>query len=133
MNVLLLLVAAVSLLELGDRRPREASSPRWRSRLAALLERQARWLRRQEPPADPFAVLRVQMRLGILAEELRQLESGDHVYAKAHRLKAVRAAYDDLLEEACRMAGVDLDPNATRGESERLREEVELTARGWSW
>jgi hypothetical protein len=107
--------------------------PRWRIRLAAVLEKQARRLRRHDPTPDPFDVLRVQMRLSVLAEELRVLEHDDHVYAKAHRLRAIRAAYDDLLEEACRMAGVELDPQGRRGEDERLREEVELTSRGWSW
>ncbi len=46
-----------------------------------------------------------------------------------------RAAYDDLLEEACRLAGVEVDRAAGRRgeESRRCAEELELAARGWSW
>jgi hypothetical protein len=131
--LLLVMTPAVVLLTLEACLFPGRPSPRWRARLAGILERQARRLRRHDPPPDPFDVLRIQVRLGILADELRALEQNDHVYAKAHRLRAIRAAYDDLLEEACRLAGVDLDPLADRGEQERLREEVELTARGWSW
>lgn len=114
--------------------PPPGPPPRWRVRLAALLERLARRLRGSKPPPpDPFESLRLQMRLGVVTSQLRALEDDDQVYAKAHRLKATRAAYDDLLEEACRLAGVPPHPEGHRGESERLREEVELTSRGWSW
>ncbi|MFZ5869220.1 MAG: hypothetical protein ACOYXW_01610 [Actinomycetota bacterium] len=110
---------------------------RRRSRLrlgtASLLERGARWLRHGEPPPDPFEALRLQLRLGVVADQVRALEESPHVYAKAHRLRATRAAYDDLLEEACLLAGVPLDPQRRRGERERRREEVELASRGWSW
>jgi hypothetical protein len=131
--VLLLIAPAVAFLALEAAPPRAGPPPRWRLLLASLLEKQARRLRRHESPPDPFDALRLQMRLGILADQLLALEAGDHVYAKAHRLQATRAAYDDLLEEACRLAGVDLDQQGHRGETERLRVEVELTARGWSW
>lgn len=123
--LLLASTAAVPLL-VGSRRLRVL--------LAAQLERLARRVRPpQEPAPDPFAVLRVQTRLGALADEVRTLQDDVQVYAKAHRLRATRAAYDDLLEEACRLAGVPVDPATPRGEGERMREEVELAARGWSW
>jgi hypothetical protein len=41
------------------------------------------------------------------------------------------AAYDRLLDEACRLAGVPA-PDGT-GDARRLLAEVELRARGWNW
>ncbi|HZI96490.1 MAG TPA: hypothetical protein VFD41_03080 [Actinomycetales bacterium] len=87
---------------------------------------------RRGPVDDPFEVLRVQMRLAELARQIQVLEADPHVYAKAHRLRATHAAYDDLLVEACRLAGVDIE-DAPRDRAERWREELELSSRGWSW
>lgn len=128
-------LVAVLLLAVGGAMalPTAGSRPRWRPALARLLERLAGRLRRAEARPDPFEALRLQVRLGVLAGELRALEGDVQVYAKWHRLRATRAAYDDLLEEACRLAGVPVDPQASRSERERLRVEVELTSRGWSW
>jgi hypothetical protein len=137
--VLLFVMPAVVFAMFGVLSPRVGPPPRWRVLLgrsatrctAPLRER----LRRRRPPPDidPFDVLRLQMRLGVLADQVRALEADAEVYAKAHRLQATRAAYDDLLGEACRMAGVKLVPESRRSEGERLREEVELASRGWSW
>lgn len=105
------------------------------------------WRRRRPPPPppapDPFEVLSLQLRLGLLADQLRVLENDPQVFARARRLMAVRAAYDALLAEACRMAGVEMDEDdeapapAGRGDvwsdDERFREEMELASRGWSW
>lgn len=129
-------------------------------RLGGLLVGPARraWRRLRPPPPppppDPFEVLALQVRLGLLADQLRVLESDPQVYARARRLMAVRAAYDALLAEACRLAGVELDEDggapvaggptglvgmyrnedvAVVSEDERFREEMELAARGWSW
>lgn len=91
------------------------------------------------PPPDPFEVLRVQMRLAALADEVRALERSADVYARVHHLRATEAAYDALLDEACRLAGVPRAPGPTRlstvaqDRDERFREEVELASRGWSW
>jgi hypothetical protein len=89
------------------------------------------------PAPDPFEVLRVQLRLGVLAEEVRSLECSGDVYARGHHLKATQAAYDALLTEACILAGISTSPSARptipQGEQERFREEVELASRGWSW
>jgi hypothetical protein len=131
--VLLLVLPAVVFGTFGALLPSTGPPPRWRLRLAELLERLAGRLRRREPSPDPFEVLRLQVRLGVLADQVRALEQTTYVYAKAHRLYATRAAYDDLLEEACRLAGVRVDPAGRRSEAERMREEVELAARGWSW
>ena len=86
---------------------------------------------RPEPTPDPFEVLRVQTRLAELSRQILALEADRHVFAKAHRLRATRAAYDDLLLEACRLAGVAV--TEPRGVQERWREEVELSSRGWTW
>ncbi|MEV7974259.1 hypothetical protein [Cellulomonas sp. NPDC089187] len=82
---------------------------------------------------DPFDALLVQTRLGIVAQHLRRLEDDPHAWARAERIIAGQMAYDQLLAEACRLAGVEVLPRAKGDPWERLREEVELTARGWTW
>ncbi len=107
---------------------------RLRRRLQPLFDRLARRLRRRaaaEP--DPFDTLRLQTRLGELAGEIRRVQATPRVYAKAHRLMALEAAYDDLLDEACRLAGVPGEADLARGEERRWLEEQELATRGWSW
>jgi hypothetical protein len=110
------------------------AGPPTRIRLAGAraAERMASQLR-GVPEPDPFEVLRLQTRLGVLAEHIRDLEADPYVYAKAHRLQAARAAYDDLLDEACRLAGVPVDSGVRRSESHRWDSELELASRGWSW
>lgn len=82
---------------------------------------------------DPFDALQVQTRLTIVAEQLRLLEDDQHSWARAERLLAGQLAYDALLAEACRLADVPVHPHPRGDPWERLREEVELTARGWTW
>ena len=95
--------------------------------------------RRPPPPPDPFEVLRVQLRLAALAEEVRALERSADVYARVHHVRATEAAYDAMLDEACRLAGVPVPHRPGRlstiphDRGERFREEVELASRGWSW
>ncbi|MFI6828047.1 hypothetical protein ACIBG5_13160 [Kribbella sp. NPDC050241] len=89
--------------------------------------------RRAGVEADPFATLWVQTRLGHLAGEIRRIETTPRIYARAHRLMAVEAAYDDLLDEACRLAGVPGEADLERSEEKRWLEERELASRGWSW
>ena len=88
--------------------------------------------RRRDPSPDPFDALRVQTRLGALAHEIGVLESSGRVFAKRHHLLALQAAYDDLLEEGCRLAGVTVG-DGEPADSRRWREEQELAERGWSW
>jgi len=98
-----------------------------------VRDRVQQWLRAGRPtPPDPFAALAVQMRLSELSRQIRVLEGDPHVFAKAHRLRATRGAYDDLLVEACRLAGVTVG-DGPRGTEERWRTELELSSRGWSW
>ena len=105
----------------GPRRPRR------RRRIVRLLHR-----RRGTAP-NPFEVLRVQIRLSAVAEEVRALSLDETAFARAHHLEATQRAYDALLAEACVLAGVATEPTEPNNESERFREEVELAARGWSW
>ncbi|MGC5168358.1 hypothetical protein [Luteimicrobium sp. DT211] len=92
---------------------------------------------------DPLATLDVQFRLALAAAEVRRIEADPALYARAHHWRAAVLAYDALLREACRLAGVDdedvvdppapLDADAPRAQEARLHEELELTSRGWSW
>jgi hypothetical protein len=121
-------IAALSLL------PSEAQPRRWRLSLADRLEDAASRLRRPRHPApDPFAALRVQQRLGVVAQYVQRLEADRTIIARAERIIASQLAYDYLLAEACQMAGVDIPPHAAGDPAERFREEVELASRGWAW
>ena len=90
---------------------------------------------------DPFTVLQVQHRLGLIATELRVLEAKDAdltYYARAHRIHTRRSAYDQLLAEACELAGVPArhpgpEGRICRNADERFSAEIELAARGWHW
>ena len=106
---------------------------RWRRRVHRAADRlSARLHPRPVPGPDPFDTLRLQTRLGHLAGEIRRVEDS-RMYAKAHKLMALEAAYDDLLDEACRLAGVSEEADLKRGEAKRWLEEQELASRGWSW
>ena len=108
--------------------------PAWRLRLADRLERVATRLRhRRKVPPDPFQALRVQERLGAVANHVRTLEGDKTVYARAERIIASQLAYDELLKEACTLAGVEVERHAKGDPAERFREEVELASRGWTW
>jgi len=92
-------------------------------------------------PYDPFATLSVQDRLARLSAEIQRLEADPTVFAKAHRIRVARSAYDAVLGEACRLAGVEtvqvLDLDApvpvSPDPARRAREEIELASRGWLW
>ncbi|MEV6285753.1 hypothetical protein [Kribbella sp. NPDC051770] len=102
-------------------------------RLRTSLGQLAGRFRRQPVTvADPFDTLRLQTRLGYLATEIRRVENAPRIYARAHRLMAIEAAYDALLDEACRLAGVP-EVDGLDGEDKRWSEEQELAARGWTW
>jgi len=102
-----------------------------------------------KPPSaapDPFEALRVQIRLRAVAEEIRRLHTDTSIFARAARLEASAAAYDDLLGNACRMAGLGETscqqtrvgyatpvPRRLAGRDLRARREFLLAERGWSW
>jgi hypothetical protein len=130
--LLVLLASAVLWTLLLSVLPRPPSP--MRRRLERMWDHATgRVLHRDPPPPDPFEALRLQNRLGALAGEIRDIEGNPHVFAKMHRLVALRAAYDDLLDEACRLAGVPPTQGEARGDDLRWHEEQELAARGWSW
>ncbi|MFI2567034.1 hypothetical protein ACH473_01090 [Cellulosimicrobium funkei] len=94
--------------------------------------------RRAAAAPDPLTTLALQVRLTALAAELRRIEADPDVYARAHHYLAVQGAYDALLREACRLTGLPVADAPLRagfrtGDDERFREELELSARGWSW
>lgn len=99
---------------------------------------EVRSVRSRSEPVDPFDALTVQIRLGVVATQLRTIENDPRIWARARRFQATQHAYDDLLAQACLLAGVEVDadehrPGRYRTEPERFREEVELAARGWTW
>lgn len=131
MAVLVTILAAVAfVVALGLVLPRPPSRRRiWLAGQVRVLRRHLGW---RPPPPDPFDVLRLQTRLAQLSREIRVIHADQTQFAGAHRLEAARAAYDDLLAEACALAGVEV-PADQPGDARRWKEEQELAARGWSW
>ena len=136
------------------------SSTRPSGRRARLVARVWSWLRRRPvpdgagdlpeetvtvhpgppDPDDPLAVLAIQVRLGILADHIRALDADERIWARGRKLEAAQAAYDALLDEACRLAGIPshLPPAdgpglRRRTEPDRFEDELALAGRGWSW
>jgi len=129
--VLFLFFFLCALLDAVLPHPRPSRLRRWvQSPIDRLI---GRLRRRPCVEADPFDTLWLQTRLGHLAGEIRRIETTPRIYARAHRLKAAEAAYDDLLDEACRLAGVPGEADLERSEEKRWLEERELASRGWSW
>ncbi|GAA3800815.1 hypothetical protein [Cellulomonas soli] len=128
------LVPALVMMLFWSLFPTPDETPRWRTALAGRLDRLARRLRRERHVSiDPFLALHVQERLGAVADHVQELERDPHTWALAERVIASQLAYDQLLAEACRMAGVEVQPHAKGDPAERFREEVELASRGWAW
>lgn len=119
--------------------------PTW---LTAFGVRQRRWRARS---ADPFDALEVQLSLARLEREIERLRGhGGRDFAQAHHLRAAMLAYDQLLTQACRLAGID-PPTADRhqdatgterngqrpedpgSEVERVLAVAALTAHNWRW
>jgi len=127
--------AVLSLLPGETPSRRRSVLTRLRNGIAGLLDRVAAHVRhgRHVPAPDPFDALHVQMRLGIVTDHLQRLEADRHAWARAERIIASQLAYDALLADACRLAGVEVLPRAKGDPWERMREEVELAARGWTW
>jgi hypothetical protein len=103
-------------------RPSGAVPPAW-----------LRILRPRRPHGDPFETLEVQLALTRLDQEIKDLRYGRRDdFAGAHHLRAAMKAYDHVLDDACRLAGVGSLPGG--GTSiRRMLAEAELQARGWDW
>ena len=85
-------------------------------------------------PPDPFRTLRLQQRLTALAAELDVLAADGTAYARATKLAVVSGAYDDVLDDACALAGVPTtSAPGVRPEVDRIRREAALRAAGWTW
>lgn len=101
---------------------------------------------------DPFAALELQLALARLEREIEELRGrGSRDFAQAHHLRAALIAYDDLLSQACRMAGLgpqlaerpaadasgtELNgsrPDEPGGEVPRMLAVAALDAQGWRW
>lgn len=91
-----------------------------------LIPRRRRW------DVDPFSALEVQLALGRLEEEIvRLLRHDDDRFARGHHVMAARLAFDQVLEEACRLAGITDLPESPS--LRRIVAEAELRTRGWTW
>lgn len=81
---------------------------------------------------DPFQVLELQHRLTRLARELHELDRDDGTqFARAHHARAALLAYEDTLDEACRLIGHPVEPGG--GAAHRLLAEAGLREAGWTW
>lgn len=86
----------------------------------------------RERTVDPFDTLAVQQRLSRLAGELRALDTQDRLRMGGwHRVRAVQDAYERTLDDACRLAGIEVEDG--HGIAHRLLAEAALEARGWRW
>jgi hypothetical protein len=105
-------------------------------RLGPAAERLRRWRRRVfgRPQPQPLPPVLIGMELRRIELEIRRVEQGDAPH-QAARLRAVLAAYDQLLLELCARVDVPTDdvglpPLPSR---ERLTLEAELVAAGHDW
>jgi hypothetical protein len=85
------------------------------------------------PDVNPFSALEVQLSLARLERELLYLDGcDDRKFGRAHHYYAALAAYDQLLAEACELAGVEA--SCRPGDPAwRMVVDVELRVRGWTW
>ncbi len=82
--------------------------------------------------ADPFETLELQARLSRLSQEVRRLDAAGHGRIGTwHHLRAAQEAYERTLDDACRLAGIEIEPG--RGVAHRLLAEAALAERGWRW
>jgi len=113
-------------------------------RRARSSSRARAWSKPAEPEIDPFEMLTLQLRLSTLATQIQRIEHDQTSLARAHHLRATQYAYDSILRQACLLVGLDdqsrppVADDLVRDtwvvdEDERMRQELELCARGWSW
>jgi len=106
------------------------------TRLRPHAERVSAWRRRVlgRPQPQPLPPVLIGLELRRLEREIRRVEEGDAPH-QAARLRAVLAAYDQLLIQLCERVDVPTDdvglpPLPSR---ERLTLEAELVAAGHDW
>jgi hypothetical protein len=101
--------------------------------LRPLATRVTAWRDRRRPrPTDLPAVL-LTLELHRLEEEIRRVEAGDAPH-RAARLRAVVAAYDQLLLQLCRTVEIETPEGRPPLHSgQRLALEAELVAAGHDW
>ena len=101
--------------------------------LRPVAERARVWRERRRPPAVELPPVLITLELRRLAAEIHRVEESDAPH-RAARLRAVVAAYDQLLLQLCESLGVETDvglPPLPSGE--RLTLEAELVAAGHDW
>jgi len=105
-------------------------------RLRPRADRLSAWWRRvrRRPEPQPMPPVLLTLELRRLEGEIRRVEDGDAPH-QAARLRAVLAAYDQLLIQLCQQVEVPTDdvglpPLPSR---ERLTLEAELVAAGHDW
>lgn len=74
----------------------------------------------------------MQRSLARLEREIDRVRADDDGFALAHHLRAAMLAYDGLLTEARRLAGME-EQAPLGGSAGRLLTVAELHARGWDW
>ena len=101
--------------------------------LRPAVDRARAWRDRRRPPAVELPPVLITLELRRLEAEIRRVEESDAPH-RAARLRAVVAAYDQLLLQLCESLGVETDvglPPLPSGE--RLAIEAELVAAGHEW
>lgn len=100
--------------------------PTWQAKVVESLLRRVR-----RNDVDPFSALEVQISLARVEAHIESLLADESRFARGHHLRAARMAYDHLLDQACRMAGVTDLPEERQ--VWRVIAEAELRNRGWTW
>ena len=101
--------------------------------LRPLVDRARARRERRRPRAVELPPVLITLELRRLAAEIQRVEESDAPH-RAARLRAVVAAYDQLLLQLCESVGVETDvglPPLPSGE--RLALEAELVAAGHDW
>jgi hypothetical protein len=101
--------------------------------LRPVAERARVWRERRRPPKVELPPVLITLELRRLAAEIHRVEESDAPH-RAARLRAVVAAYDQLLLQLCESLGVETHvglPPLPSGE--RLTLEAELVAAGHDW
>jgi hypothetical protein len=101
--------------------------------LRPLTRRVAAWRARRCPAATELPVVLLTLELRRLEEEIHRVEASDAPH-RAARMRAVVAAYDQLLLQLCDRLGLETPDGLTPlPAGERLALEAELVAAGHDW